>query len=141
MRVSRVADINECETEANLCAANTVCVNTIGGFNCVSPKATRRPPSTAAAANPLLTPRQRITCQPGFKILMDRCADIDECAGEQPLCDTNQQCVNQPGSFRCECKVGFKLDAITNACVGEWARTAVRTRRALCDDAHNGYDL
>lgn len=48
--------------------------------------------------------------------------DIDECYGDQSPCNSNQNCFNMPGSFRCECKVGFNLDPITNACVGKWWR-------------------
>lgn len=42
--------------------------------------------------------------------------DVDECA-ERP-CDTSELCVNTPGSFKCQCKNGFKLDSVTNACTG-----------------------
>lgn len=43
--------------------------------------------------------------------------DIDECSTNRNSCDSNQICINEPGSFRCNCKIGFVLDGFTNACV------------------------
>ena len=34
--------------------------------------------------------------------------DIDECQGSP--CDTNGKCSNSPGSFVCECKIGYAGD-------------------------------
>lgn len=45
--------------------------------------------------------------------------DIDECAIDKSACDSNQNCINTPGSFQCECKVGFTMDKVVNACVGK----------------------
>lgn len=45
--------------------------------------------------------------------------DIDECTMDKTACDSNQNCINTPGSFRCECKIGFSMDKVVNACVGE----------------------
>lgn len=51
-----------------------------------------------------------------------RCAfaDIDECAADKYACDSNQVCTNEIGGFRCDCKIGFMLDQVTNACVGKF---------------------
>lgn len=46
--------------------------------------------------------------------------DIDECSSDKDSCDANQICVNLSGGFRCDCKVGFQLDPITNACEGKF---------------------
>lgn len=46
--------------------------------------------------------------------------DVDECRDDRDACDMNQICVNQIGGFRCDCKVGFQLDSITNACEGKY---------------------
>lgn len=45
--------------------------------------------------------------------------DIDECTMDKTACDSNQNCINTLGSFRCECKTGFTMDKVVNACVGE----------------------
>lgn len=34
-------------------------------------------------------------------------ADIDECALGEDVCGANTQCVNNPGSYECECMPGF----------------------------------
>lgn len=54
-------------------------------------------------------------------IIIARHIDIDECSVDKNACDSYQNCVNTPGSFRCECKSGFSMDKVLNACVGELA--------------------
>ena len=44
-------------------------------------------------------------------------ADIDECATGASMCTANSHCVNTPGSFNCECDVGFQASG--NLCVGK----------------------
>lgn len=43
-------------------------------------------------------------------------SDIDECQTDKDACDANQICMNLPGGFRCDCRLGFTLDPLTNAC-------------------------
>ena len=38
----------------------------------------------------------------------DACADIDECSEENGGC--HHHCVNTEGSFKCQCRDGFKVD-------------------------------
>ena len=39
--------------------------------------------------------------------------DVDECKELKHNCTTDTQfCVNEPGSFRCECKEGYHLDGV-----------------------------
>ncbi|XP_074600064.1 uncharacterized protein LOC141854320 isoform X2 [Brevipalpus obovatus] len=45
------------------------------------------------------------SCKEGFSGY--NCTDIDECESGSP-CEHGGSCVNTPGSFRCECPVGFK---------------------------------
>uniref|UniRef100_A0A674K3X4 Fibrillin 3 n=1 Tax=Terrapene triunguis TaxID=2587831 RepID=A0A674K3X4_9SAUR len=45
------------------------------------------------------------------------CADIDECSSGENLCQRNADCINIPGSYRCECSTGYKLSP-SGACVG-----------------------
>lgn len=33
--------------------------------------------------------------------------DIDECDQGQHDCDTNANCINKPGTYDCDCKIGF----------------------------------
>lgn len=46
--------------------------------------------------------------------------DIDECATDKNACDRNQICTNKPGGFQCDCKIGFSIDKITDACIGKY---------------------
>lgn len=45
-------------------------------------------------------------------------ADIDECSEIPAIC-TNGVCINQIGSFRCECPIGFSYNNILLICEGE----------------------
>lgn len=45
-------------------------------------------------------------------------SDIDECSNGDNLCQRNADCINSPGSYRCECAAGFKLSP-NGACVGK----------------------
>lgn len=44
---------------------------------------------------------------------------MDECSFDKDACDANQICINQIGSYRCDCKIGFTIDPITKACEGK----------------------
>lgn len=44
--------------------------------------------------------------------------DIDECSSGENLCQRNADCINIPGSYRCECSTGYKLSP-SGACVGK----------------------
>lgn len=45
-------------------------------------------------------------CDDGFRGDGYSCIDIDECTEDSTLCE-NGHCLNYPGSFRCECEMGF----------------------------------
>lgn len=42
--------------------------------------------------------------------------DVDECSVNNGGCEQN--CVNTIGSFRCSCRLGFRLDSTTQNCTG-----------------------
>lgn len=48
-------------------------------------------------------------------------ADIDECRETPSVCGANAVCSNQPGSFRCECSIGFVFASDGKTCVGEFS--------------------
>lgn len=45
--------------------------------------------------------------------------DIDECQNG-PVCQQNAACLNMPGSYRCECKAGYRFTP-TGQCLGKAA--------------------
>ena len=44
--------------------------------------------------------------------------DVDECRHLSNLCE-NGECINNDGSYRCKCKMGYKLDPTGKKCVGK----------------------
>ncbi len=44
-------------------------------------------------------------------------SDIDECQNG-PVCQQNAACLNMPGSYRCECKPGYRFTP-TGQCLGK----------------------
>ncbi|XP_045456448.1 fibrillin-1-like [Melitaea cinxia] len=79
-------DINECATDQNNCIPDSQrCDNTVGSFLCI----------------------RLLSCGTGYIIhhSSSTCEDIDECALGTHNCDRagpEYQCVNIPGSFRCQ---------------------------------------
>ncbi|KAK9804303.1 hypothetical protein WJX72_005862 [[Myrmecia] bisecta] len=77
-------NVNDCVEDASSCWSSegvSACVDTFRGHVC--------------------------QCPAGWRGDGTNCEDIDECAEGSSGCD--QICVNEPGSFHCECKDGFTL--------------------------------
>ena len=80
-------DIDECANREANCGPDQICKNKPGGYVCV--------------------------CPAGFIISQNRnCEDVNECEyfRDRKPCPSNADCINTRGSFRCECKSGFKND-------------------------------
>nr|VZI43207.1 unnamed protein product [Spirometra erinaceieuropaei] len=96
-------DIDECAEEVAgvtnlnpLCKDGKTCVNTPGGYRCVTISG----------------------CPAGFKrnSIREPCTDIDECATGLAKCGLNMHCENTIGSYRCLCQRGYK-NVNDTACV------------------------
>ena len=56
-------------------------------------------------------------------VLLSSCiTDVNECLHMTSLCE-NGECVNNDGSYRCKCKMGYQLDDTGKKCVGEHTKT------------------
>ncbi|KRZ15399.1 EGF-like domain-containing protein, partial [Trichinella zimbabwensis] len=67
-------------------------------------------------------------CEKGWTNAPTCDQDIDECAMQTKLCNTQAQpdCVNTPGSYNCTCLVGY--DAVTNTCSGLFHNNSVQSQ-------------
>lgn len=73
-------DFNDCTDERQCPGENFMCMNTVGGFECV--------------------------CKDGFKMSGGLCVDVEECLSAP--CE--HICTNTPGSYSCSCYDGYKTD-------------------------------
>uniref|UniRef100_A0A671UBP2 Nidogen 2 n=1 Tax=Sparus aurata TaxID=8175 RepID=A0A671UBP2_SPAAU len=68
----------------------------------------------------------RCQCATGYRGDGRNCYDIDECAEGLSTCGAHAQCMNLPGSHRCQCQSGFEFGFDGRTCVGE------RSCRCVC---------
>ncbi|KAB1259263.1 Fibrillin-2 [Camelus dromedarius] len=109
-------DIDECSVHSGICGPGT-CYNTLGNYTCVCPAEYLQ----VNGGNNCMVDYQ-ILCGnqiPGFVIDIHsgKPVDIDEC-GEIPAICANGVCINQIGSFRCECPTGFRYHRVLLVCKG-----------------------
>ncbi|XP_015244924.1 PREDICTED: fibulin-1-like [Cyprinodon variegatus] len=114
-------DINECVTEKSPCHRGQICINTVGSYSCQ---------------------RNSVNCGRGYHLNDDgtRCIDIDECKGPQPVCE-GHACINQLGSYRCECETGYNFNSITRLCedINECRHYPGRLCAHKCDNTPGSY--
>lgn len=91
--IKTLTDIDECNqaliTGSRPCASSQRCVNTQGGYQCVS----------------------KTVCPAGFEPdeAGTRCVDIDECTRGTHTCKPNQSCLNRGGGYICQCPPGHSM--------------------------------
>lgn len=115
-------DINECLANNGGCSGNAKCVNRNGGFQCL--------------------------CDDGFSGDGMTCSDIDECTDDPTLCE-NGICLNDQGSFACECQIGYmhpqpsntqqcididECQQIDNICMNGLCENTNGIFRCICDE-------
>lgn len=96
-------DNNECQAESDtpLCKDGEYCNNTPGSFECK----VCHEGCTKCNGEGL----ERCTeCNDGYEKAEKGCRDVDECSGEIKRCTKKHEiCVNTPGSFTCDCDMGY----------------------------------
>lgn len=126
-------DIDECDNKLHNCKSSQYCHNTMGGFHCLSVSSKKCDPTKEKCKN---------ACSAGFEYKNDGCVDVDECLVDEYACDSSQICINDIGGYRCDCKIGFNLDATTNACV-DINECSINNHNCLptqrCDNTHGSY--
>ncbi|CAN9498982.1 unnamed protein product [Ophioblennius macclurei] len=114
-------DINECVSQTSPCLRGQVCINTEGSYTC--------------RANVL-------NCGRGYHLSDDgtRCIDIDECKGPEKVCE-GHGCINQLGSYRCECETGYTFNSISRLCedINECRHYPGRLCAHKCENIRGSY--
>jgi len=88
-------DINECETP-NICAVGTHCLNNEGSYKCEPCHLTCENGCTGYG------PEYCHECAKGYKMVDEKCVDVDECKENRIVCSRGQVCVNRDGPDECE---------------------------------------
>ncbi|KAK2856787.1 hypothetical protein Q5P01_005522 [Channa striata] len=73
---------------------------------------------TSAQCIPLEGQAFQCKCATGYRGDGHNCYDIDECAEGLTSCGGHAQCVNLPGSHRCQCQSGYEFGHDGVTCVG-----------------------
>uniref|UniRef100_A0A8C4Q7B1 Neural EGFL like 1 n=1 Tax=Eptatretus burgeri TaxID=7764 RepID=A0A8C4Q7B1_EPTBU len=105
---------DECQSGTHKCNPNAICTNTVGSHKCTClPGYVGDGHSCEASCGEgcinggtCVSPDVCV-CPSGFS--GRHCeSDIDECVQASMQCHANARCVNLPGWFHCECRVGFR---------------------------------
>ncbi|TSL97263.1 Cysteine-rich with EGF-like domain protein 1 [Bagarius yarrelli] len=95
------SDVDECGTELARCSTNTYCFNTDGSYEC-------RGCDQACVGCMGSGPARCRKCARGYRLNGAKCLDVDECKEKAIACPgLNEACINEEGSYRCECADGF----------------------------------
>ena len=123
-------DVDECAEDIHNCStykgeANSICTNTIGGFQCTCIQGWEGDGFTCTDINECVNGsvcginqlcsntagNYSCSCKKGWTFsgpTNDECQDLDECLLGLDDCDTFSTCINTNGSFACECLPGFE---------------------------------
>jgi len=98
------SDIDECVESNNPCFdPDTICVNTLGAYECTRTSANRHPIRTESNREENTRP-SLLACAAGYKLSNSSrvmaCIDIDECNEQLHSCEAGERCINEIGSYR-----------------------------------------
>ncbi|VDN60675.1 unnamed protein product [Dracunculus medinensis] len=110
-------DIDECHLGSHDCGPTFVCRNTQGSYRCdmkICPDGQLLNPETGNCT--------AITCPVGYKATKGACEDINECTVMNRPCNYHEECINTPGSYKCQlidnlCGQGYRIDKKTGFCI------------------------
>ncbi|CDR32632.1 Fibulin-1 [Caenorhabditis elegans] len=111
----RCRDVDECNLGSHDCGPLYQCRNTQGSYRCDAKKC-----GDGELQNPMTGECTSITCPNGYYPKNGMCNDIDECVTGHN-CGAGEECVNTPGSFRCQqkgnlCAHGYEVNGATGFC-------------------------
>ncbi|CAF0731726.1 unnamed protein product [Didymodactylos carnosus] len=129
--IPKCEDVNEClaanGSKTNICMKNSVCINTIGSYECrclfgyertstnqcsdidecygLKMNKTMCHPKYGKCIN--TDGSYECGCIEGFIGSGHICLDVDECKTDLHKCPDDTDCINTIGSFICQCKAGY----------------------------------
>lgn len=154
-------DVDECRNAEKSCGPFSSCINTPGSFKCECQAGYVGTPPRILCK----TPCEDVKCgrhafckaegQEAYCICEDGwtfnpndiaagCVDIDECdssQGPNGKCGIGAHCINNPGSYSCECPAGFVGDPNSQCYdVDECADKSKCGKNALCKNIPGSYE-
>ena len=113
------SDVDECSINNLTCDADADCYDTPGGFQCscrTGFSGTGQKCQKGQCQDSICAENKKClslntfdcVCKAGFVDgFNDTCIDIDECLPHANTCHDQADCINSPGSYSCECQIGF----------------------------------
>ena len=143
---SKCLDIDECSDDSlNSCQFNENCVNASPFYDCQCDEGFRFTEEIAKMTETLETDTLALnmTKHQFWSSAKQRCENINECEETPDLCtERNQACYDTVGSYKCDCKEGFRVFYMTNTCedINECTETPnICGPEATCQNKIGGY--
>ncbi|XP_027899409.1 fibulin-1 isoform X4 [Xiphophorus couchianus] len=141
-------DINECLLLSNPCRPGQTCVNAVGSYVCLGNTVVCRqgyhPAADGTRCEGLSLSRLKSAFSFNFRpftspLPLSLAPDADECLVAD-VCGSHA-CVNLDGSYRCECRAGYRLSNVTGVCedINECKYYSRRLCGHICENTEGSY--